>query len=876
MIQKKIILLLLSFVMCLSVVSSLSPIFAATVDASAERIVWKEDFSNGANTSDRDNDIKANKGFWAKASGSTVTTTSGTLKYTQKSDEDFVDIRVQSMYDAELNLKQDFIFAFKAKTSDSAVLNLGRFTWWGSDEGASGTGGYESNQLQISGNKFYTYVSSSTEKALANYSANQWVLVEIAFNYDEDAVPDYKTTDSTMSNGAIVSYTVMLNGVELYTQECAKKFQNIDFFRCFRYGGTNPFEVDDICIALGSESLIDVTDLESGDTEPDIPQEDDNAEQTILFKQDFSGDTVNTSGSEAAVTAANGLFVCNENGSTYTLDDGTLKYTDRLSFDYVDLRFYYNGTKQNLSKDFILSFKLKPNMPSIAMQFAWKDNNHTAFEENVRIANGRFRINGRSYGDCVLKEDEWALVEIAFHYNANARAVTGELGAVDSYTVTVNGKAVATVDAKLKFHNISLFRLFRYSTCEFEIDDLIVATKNDSLDKDGSFSDWTPKVYYFDKESVNDYAYSFCIVGDTQKVTKHASGELIDIYDWITANAESKKIKYVFGLGDITDTDTDSEWNTAYDAITTLNNVVPYSVIRGNHDGSENINRYFFNDDYTGNFGGFYGEGSMENSWRKITVGDVKYLLITLDFGAKDEVLEWAGDIIESYPDHRVIISTHTYLYADGTTVDAHDSGAPSIGGDEFNNGDEMWDKLISKYENIFLVLSGHIESDYVITTQSVGEHGNVVTQMLVNPQGVDGDLGATGMISMLYFSEDGKTIAVETYSTVNQNFFLEENQYTIDIASWSDSESQEHKPSEDDGNINNGSTDNTQNSENTDSVQDSDTDIGETATTTEEQQTDKGCGSNICGRSLVMIIAVLILGCVLASKRKLTKAKNK
>ena len=37
----------------------------------------------------------------------------------------------------------------------------------------------------------------------------------------------------------------------------------------------------------------------------------------------------------------------------------------------------------------------------------------------------------------------------------------------------------------------------------------------------------------------------------------------------------------------------------------------------------------------------------------------------------------------------------------------------------------------------------------------------------------------------MLYFSEDGREIAVETYSTINEKYFLEENQFTLDISSW-------------------------------------------------------------------------------------------
>ncbi len=504
----------------------------------------------------------------------------------------------------------------------------------------------------------------------------------------------------------------------------------------------------------------------------------------IIFREDFSGGSVNTSGSQNAIAAAKGLFVCNENGSTYTLEQETLNYMDRLSNDYVDLRFYVNGAEQDLARDFILSFRIKPKMTNIGMKFSWRDHAQQTSEDVVQISNGRLHINGFSYNDFVFQKDEWTLMEIAFHYSPNVRTLTGEKGAVDSFTVMLNGKKIDTVDAGIRFHNINLFRLFRYSSNEFEVDDLIIATGNESLAREGEYADWTPKSYFVDHESTTDYAYSFCIVGDTQRVTKHSPEKLNTIYRWILQNAEAKKIGFVFGVGDITDSDTVKEWNTARDAINMLNGVLPYSLILGNHDGSARFNEYFNNETYKKQFGGFFDD-TINNSWTEINVGGVDYLMVALDFGARDNVLNWAGEVIEAHPNHRVIVTTHAYLYGDGTTLDSHDSWAPAIYSAGANSGEDICQKLIAKHKNIFMVISGHIPSDYVITTQFTGEHGNTVTQMLVNPQGVDDDLGSTGMVTMLYFSKDGKSVHVETYSTIHEKYFLNENQYTFDLGTW-------------------------------------------------------------------------------------------
>jgi hypothetical protein len=110
--------------------------------------------------------------------------------------------------------------------------------------------------------------------------------------------------------------------------------------------------------------------------------------------------------------------------------------------------------------------------------------------------------------------------------------------------------------------------------------------------------------------SACDYVYSFAVVGDTQYMTKYDGayqrGHLKYVYDWLIANAEKKIIQYVFGLGDITDTYnktsgdflTANEWAVAYEQISRLNGVIPYSIVRGNHDNEKYMNQYFANDAY--------------------------------------------------------------------------------------------------------------------------------------------------------------------------------------------------------------------------------------------------------------------------------------
>lgn len=317
-------------------------------------------------------------------------------------------------------------------------------------------------------------------------------------------------------------------------------------------------------------------------------------------------------------------------------------------------------------------------------------------------------------------------------------------------------------------------------------------------DGNGMYDVQRIRTWFTDKAPVTDYAYSFCIVGDTQKITYNEPDKLRYIYDWIVANKDEKKISYVFGLGDITDKDQDEEWTVAKEQIGKLDGIIPYSLVRGNHDSSAKFNRVFKNSTYTGMFEGFYSPEKIETSWTAFTAGEVNYLHITLDYGPTDAELAWANDVIEAHPHHRIIISTHAYLYRDGTTLDEGDEYPPRPAGSDNgkNNGDDIWEKLIRKHENVFLVLSGHDPCSNVIVTQTKGDHGNVVTQMLIDPQGVDGAEGATGLVAMLYFSNDGKTVSVEYYSTVREQYYMSTSQMDLRIPAYAPP-SEETEPDE-------------------------------------------------------------------------------
>lgn len=329
-----------------------------------------------------------------------------------------------------------------------------------------------------------------------------------------------------------------------------------------------------------------------------------------------------------------------------------------------------------------------------------------------------------------------------------------------------------------------------------------------------------------DEENI---AYSIALVGDTQIATEYdvlknqanENGVVAGIYQWILDNKEEKNIQFVVGLGDIvqgeskyayyqgtdqyeTETKTEDfqkqEWDYAMAQINKLKTAgIPYSLIRGNHDAQSNYIKYVTQADH-GIDSAHALDETMLNTWQELVVGDIKYLILSLDLGASDTELKWAEEVIQTHPNHNVIITTHAYLDADGTTLNANDEHRPDkydVNGKysddphNRNNGDEMWDNYFKKYDNIVMIVSGHIGSDDIIMSKAEGTNGNEVAQLLVDPQSLDHRLSKaantsaeapTGMICLLNFSADGKTVQVEQYSTERGKWFMSTSQFTFDL----------------------------------------------------------------------------------------------
>ena len=318
------------------------------------------------------------------------------------------------------------------------------------------------------------------------------------------------------------------------------------------------------------------------------------------------------------------------------------------------------------------------------------------------------------------------------------------------------------------------------------------------LDLSGSGQDLLVDRLWLDESEVEPATgdYSFAIIGDTQSLMATAPEKMSEMYDWILANRDKYNIKYAMSVGDITEDGTAEEFEFAKENFYKFKGKIPFSVLMGNHDKfDENkqiyvpddyreypFNQSFYDEDCLAQLDGWYAEGDLSCSYNAFEVGDVKWLLVNLEFGPTDAMLEWASDVIAAHPDRRVIVITHAYLYRDGTTIDFDDCYPASRYNPDFNDGDEIFDKLISRHENIEIVIGGHDPYDHVVYSQVEGKNGNTVTELLIDPQYMDALYGATGMVTLLHFSEADNTMTVRHYSTAKGMYGSERSQFTVKL----------------------------------------------------------------------------------------------
>jgi hypothetical protein len=297
-------------------------------------------------------------------------------------------------------------------------------------------------------------------------------------------------------------------------------------------------------------------------------------------------------------------------------------------------------------------------------------------------------------------------------------------------------------------------------------------------------------------------SWTIAVLPDTQVYAMSYPEFFKDQTRWIAANRDRRNIKYVLHLGDVTNNNVTNQWTAAFNAFQLLDGQVPYAITLGNHDYGPNggcADRTTFFHDYFPvskylfwpTFGGVKEPTRLDNNFHLFSAGGVDWLVLALEFGPRNSTVAWASSIIAQYPTRRVILITHAYMYYDETRYDWATKGSaqswnphayPTASDpDGTNDGEELWHKLVKLHPNVTFVLNGHVLNDGLGRLSSVGDHGNVVHQMLVNYQMQV--LGGEAYLRLLEFLPDGRTVQVKAYSPLLGTYKTDpQNQFILTL----------------------------------------------------------------------------------------------
>jgi hypothetical protein len=290
--------------------------------------------------------------------------------------------------------------------------------------------------------------------------------------------------------------------------------------------------------------------------------------------------------------------------------------------------------------------------------------------------------------------------------------------------------------------------------------------------------------------------YTVVVMPDTQFYAQ-SFPELFEAQTrWIAANRDALGIAFVLHEGDIVNNDTPLEWKRARDAFRLLDGHVPYALARGNHDlgpgGSRRgglMERYFSPAEYLGQpwFRETFETGRLDNAAYLFGAGDERWLVLSLEFGARDAALTWASGVLSRHADVPAMVVTHAYLYDDDVRYDRRLTGQAHSpiemthleGG--VNDGEDMWQKLVSRHDNVRFVFSGHVPFDGVGRKRSVRPSGTICHELLANYQARE--RGGDGFLRLLRFEPASKRVYVRTYSpSLNQYKTDPQNEFALEL----------------------------------------------------------------------------------------------
>ena len=282
-------------------------------------------------------------------------------------------------------------------------------------------------------------------------------------------------------------------------------------------------------------------------------------------------------------------------------------------------------------------------------------------------------------------------------------------------------------------------------------------------------------------EPIEENEY-IAIFGDIQYYT---NSTYISTYqhsvDWILEQTRAgKRINCVLHTGDITQSNSKTQWSFFYDATKKLASEVPYFSMIGDHDykwdgalinsrDSTNFNEYLDFPLTRSKVVAYYEEGKMENVVIKNQVHGQRFDLLILEFGPREEVVAWADTYVKAHPDHRFILMNHEYLEKGGGRRTNGLKCVARLRNTTYTKPEQLWNKLVKCNDNILCVLCGHVGGLYALTVEE-NDYGRKIPQIQHNIQSLD--YRYDNWVMLWEFPTDRDSANVCIYNTKTSQYF--------------------------------------------------------------------------------------------------------
>lgn len=264
------------------------------------------------------------------------------------------------------------------------------------------------------------------------------------------------------------------------------------------------------------------------------------------------------------------------------------------------------------------------------------------------------------------------------------------------------------------------------------------------------------------------------IFPDTQEAVTRNNAMFTTQCDWIARVKDSLNIPLALHVGDLVNFDTIPQYQTASNIMKRLDDRnVPYVIAVGNHDtgavlpnsGSAapgNVNANLRNTTKFNSFfptsrfklqKGVFEANKSDNAFHQFTAANKKWMVINLEFCARESAVKWADSIISVYPDFNTIVLTHYHLTPTGE-INTTNAGYGNM------KCSDIFNKYLKNHKNLLMVLSGHV--CYAAQRSDLGTNGNTIYSILQNYQCED---SGGGYLRLLQIDTKQGTISGKMFS---------------------------------------------------------------------------------------------------------------